>query len=416
MSGNQVSSLGLRIKNMNFWNKQTKTKENQKNILILTWRDIVNNKSDFGGNEVYIDKIANGLANKGYNVTVFSSKGVDQSNEEILNGVRYIRKGSRCTVYFWAALYYIFGLGKNIDFIIDSENGVPFFTPLYTKKPKVLLVHHFHNGQWFKEFPLPIAAVGYYIERFVMPLVYKNTRFVTVSNSSKLDLEFLGITPDNVQIAYNGTNLTGEFDYAQKELYENPIILYLGRLREYKRIDLAISAVAEIKKSIPNIKLIIAGTGDDESRLKEIVSEMKLEDNVSFLGFVNEVKKQELLAKSWVYVNPSSKEGWGIVNIEANYYGTPVVGFNVFGVRDSVKDGYSGYLAENFQDFVNKLLKALKSENGELETMQKNAINWASKFNWEDTVKIFDKEIAKQTGSRTVKKKVNKEVDVLVSA
>lgn len=387
-----------------------------KNILILTWRDMVNNKSDFGGNEVYIDKIATGLAKKNYNVTVFSSRGKDQLSQEIVDGVKYIRRGSRYTVYFWAALYYICGLGKKIDFIIDSENGVPFFTPLYTKKPKVLLVHHFHNGQWFKEFSLPIAVIGYYVERFVMPLVYKSTKFVTVSNSSKLDLEFLGITPKNVEIAYNGTNLTGGFDYSQKKLYANPTILYLGRLREYKRIDLAINAVAEIKKSIPNIKLLIAGTGDDEARLKQIVKELKLTKNVSFLGFVDESKKQELLSKSWVYVNPSSKEGWGIVNIEANHYGTPVIGFNVFGVRDSVKDGYSGYLAENFQDFVDKLLKVIRSENGELETMQRNAIDWASKFNWEDTVKVFETEVKKQLGIRTVKKSVNKNVDILISA
>ena len=152
-----------------------------KNILILVWRDLVNT-TDFGGSEVYSDKIATGLKNQGYNITIFSSKGKEQKADEILDGIRYIRRGSRYTVYFWAALHYLLSLRKTTDFIIDVENGIPFFSPLYSNKPKVALVHHFHNGQWFKEFPFPIAVVGYYIERILMPFVYRKTKFVTVSN------------------------------------------------------------------------------------------------------------------------------------------------------------------------------------------------------------------------------------------
>lgn len=401
---------------MKIVNRNKKIIENKNRVLILTWRDAINNK-EMGGNEVYVERIANGLIDKGYEVTVFSSKGEDQAFSEIVNGVQYIRRGSRYTVYFWAALHYLLGLNKKTDFIIDTGNGVPFCTPLYSKKPKVMLVHHFHNGQWFQEFPFPIGAVGYYIERFVMPFIYRKTRFVTVSNSSKLDLEFLGIDSKNIQIAYNGTNLSGEFDTSKVDLYKNPTILYLGRLREYKRIDLAIKALAEIKKTIPNVQLKIAGLGDDENRLKEITKKLGLEKSVSFLGFVSESQKRNLLTKSWVYVNPSSKEGWGIVNIEANHYGTPVVGFNVFGVRDSVKDGYSGYLAENFEDFVAKLANALRSNSRETNAMRKNAIDWASRFNWEDTVNVFDKEIKKQTKSKNVGFgiKVKKKIKELVT-
>jgi|LakMenEpi03Aug12_release.lakeMendotaPanAssembly.Ray.scaffolds.fasta_scaffold00063_60 glycosyltransferase involved in cell wall biosynthesis len=381
-----------------------------KNILLLVWRDLVNT-TDFGGSEVYSDKIATGLKEQGYNVTIFSSRGKNQKANEILDGIKYIRRGSRYTVYFWAAIYYLLSLRKTIDFIIDVENGIPFFSPLYSKKPKVILVHHFHNGQWFKEFPFPIAVVGYYIERILMPFVYRNTKFITVSNSSKLDLEYLGIEPKHIEIGYNGTSFENVKRPNKKVLYKDPTILYLGRLREYKRIDLAVKAVKELKASIPNIKLIIAGKGDDEDRLKSIAKDLGISKNVEFKGFISEEEKSELLTKSWVYVNPSSKEGWGIVNIEANYYGTPVVGFNVFGVRDSVKHGYSGYLAENFEDFVNKLNVVL-SKKGKTPlalTFRNNCTEWADRFNWSDTVEVFNKQIRKQLKIRT---KVKKEVFV----
>ncbi len=369
--------------------------ETKKNILILTWRDLIGNQ-DYGGSEVYIDKVANGLTKKGYKVTLFSSKGKNQETHESYDGVKYIRKGSRMTVYFWAAFYYIFNI-KNIrkenEFIIDVENGLPFFSPIYSNKPKVMLLHHFHNGQWFIEFPFPFGIIGYCVERFLMPFVYKNTRVVTVSNSSKLDLEVMGIPSKNVVIAYNGTNLPiQEQPDILEDLFDRPTVLYLGRLRSYKRVDFALSAVAEIKKNIPNVNLIIAGKGDDEDRLIALSKQLGIENNIEFVGFVDENEKVELLKKSWVFVNPSSKEGWGVVNIEANHFGTPVVGFNVYGVRDSVKDGVSGFLAENYDDFADKI-RLLLSDKLLVNKFGKTCKDWANNFSWDKTVDVFEKEI-----------------------
>jgi len=373
--------------------------KNRKHILFFTWRDLIDNK-DFGGNEVYIDKVANGLVKSGHKVTVFSSKAKSQKNKETKNGVSYIRKGSRFSVYFWAFVHYFTNLKNKVDFVIDTENGIPFFTPLYVKKPKLMLVHHFHNGQWFKEFAFPIALFGYCIEKFVMPFIYKKTKIVTVSDSSRLDLEDMGFNPENIKIAHNGVNITRR-SLNDKALYDRPTVLYLGRIRKYKRVDLAIKAIKDLKKAIPDVNLIIAGQGDDVDRLKALTKELNVENNVEFLGFVDDTKRDELFKKSWVYVNPSSKEGWGIVNIEANYFGTPVVGFDVYGVRDSIKDGYSGYLAKSYSGFVNSL-RSLLIDEASVKCFEENCKKWSKNFKWEKTVKVFENEIEKDLIKKNV--------------
>lgn len=379
--------------------KPNKKNEKKLNLIIFTWRDLIDS-AGFGGHEVYLDNIADGLK-KDFNVTVFSSKAENQKKNEVLDGIRYMRRGSRYTVYIWAMLYYVFKLRKNIDLVIDTENGIPFFTPFYSRKPKLLLMHHFHNGQWFKEFPYPVAMFGYSLERFVLPFAYRNTKIVTVSNSSKLDLEVMGVDNKNIAIAHNGIDVK---DTQAKGLYKTPTILSLGRLREYKRIDLAIRAIADLKKRGKKANLIIAGTGDDQDRLKVIAKELKVSNRVKFLGFVDDATKNRLLKKSWVFVNTSSKEGWGIVNIEANHFGTPVLGFNVYGVRDSVKDGVSGLLATDYEDFVNKL-EALVSNKVAIESISGSCKKWADNFGWDKTIDIFKDELNKLVGIKKRNKK-----------
>lgn len=366
-------------------------KKKRPNILIMVWRDLIDNPNS-GGSEVYVDKIAKGLS-KNAKVTVFSSKDSGQKEYQTVDGIDYVRRGSRYTVYFWAFLFYVFKLRKRTDFIIDVENGVPFFTPLYSNKPKLMLLHHFHNGQWFEEFPFPVSILGYTIERYVMPKVYKNTNAVTVSPSSKLDLEVIGFNPKDIYLAYNGVSTVRSRSNSNL-LYKNPTALCLGRIKKYKRIELAIKALAEIKKDVPNARLIIAGTGDNERHLKDLTHQLDVTENVKFLGYVSEKKKKELLKKSWVFLNTSSKEGWGVVNVEANLFGTPVLGFNVYGVRDSVKPGVSGELANDYKHFV-KLLKTFLSDKELVEKYSASSVKWAHNFKWDKTVSVFNKLIKK---------------------
>jgi glycosyltransferase involved in cell wall biosynthesis len=111
---------------------------------------------------------------------------------------------------------------------------------------------------------------------------------------------------------------------------------------------------------------------------------LEISEKTKFWGFVSDKKKFELLARAHILVNPSRHEGWGLVNIEANSVGTPVVGYNVGGLKDSVKDGVTGKLVErgNYRGLAENALKLVRDKEI-YDKYQKNCIKWAAKFTWE---------------------------------
>lgn len=356
----------------------------RENILIFSWRDIKH--PDRGGSELYIHEIAKRLAKK-HNVTLFTTRPGNLSSKDIIDGVRIHRKGNYISVYFWAFVEYMFHYRDKVDFVIDVQNGIPFFTPLYSKKPKLMILHHVHKNQWFRQILFPFSLVGYFFETFVMPLVYRNTQIVTVSPSSTVDLKKLGFKDKNIFVAYNSIN-TDSFAKGPKS--ETPLIAYIGRVKAYKRLEVAITCLKSLKDRFPGLRLVIGGTGDHLGKLEAYADSLGVADKIDFLGYISEKKKWEYLQKAWVFLMPSIKEGWGITIIEAAHCGTPSVGFNVLGVRDSIRDNLTGFLAKDEQDFVSKvdlLLKTKKLRNLQSAYCKK----WADFFSWNTSVKVFEK-------------------------
>ena len=105
---------------------------------------------------------------------------------------------------------------------------------------------------------------------------------------------------------------------------------------------------------------------------------------IKFWGYVSEKKKFELLKRAWVMVNPSVREGWGLVNIEANLMGTPVVAYRSPGLVDAVKDGVSGVIVrENNPEEMAKVVIDLLKDKGRREELERGAKKWAGQFSWE---------------------------------
>jgi glycosyltransferase involved in cell wall biosynthesis len=141
----------------------------------------------------------------------------------------------------------------------------------------------------------------------------------------------------------------------------------------------------------PDAQLIIAGTGDAEKYLKDLAQGLGLTDQqVIFKGRVSEKEKINLLQKAWVLVNPSMMEGWGIVVIEANACGTPVIASDVPGLRDSVRNFKSGYLVPygDIDGFAREILNIFQ-DNELRENMSKEARVWAENFPWEKSSQTF---------------------------
>jgi len=358
----------------------------QPKILILNWRDTKHVWS--GGAEVYIHELAQRWVNEGFSVTIFCGNDGKHPRNEILNGVQIIRRGGFYTVYIWAFLYYIFKFRGLYSAVVDSENGIPFFTPLYVKVPKFLLIHHIHQEVFLEHLPFPLSYIGLFLETKMMPWVYKNAKIITVSESSKKQILRLKLgTEESIEVISPGVKLE---EFAIKQKTSQPSVVYLGRLKPYKNIDIAIKAFKHVLTDYPKAIFKIAGTGESLEELEKLVEKLEIKQSVKFLGQITEVEKRSLLAKSWLMIQPSMIEGWGITVIEANASGTPVIASDVNGLRDSVIDQKTGVLVKpkHIESFASEMLRLIKN-NQLRQKLSNQAYIWSKNFSWNKSAGQF---------------------------
>jgi len=356
------------------------------NILILNWRDTKHSWA--GGSEIYVHELAKRWVKLGNRVTLFCGQDIVTKlpEEETIDGVKIVRKGGMYSVYVWAFIYYFKYFRKQTDIIIDIENGVPFFTPFYSLKKKVCLVYHVHDKQFFYELPFPISIVGYLLERYIFPMVYRTINIMAISKSTKRELEKIGFNPKRISIVEPGVGISA-IKQAQPKKYSKPTIVYLGRIKRYKRIEILVNIMPRILKEVSSARLLIAGWGSEAPYITDLAMKSKARKRIELIGPVSEYEKKILLSKSWVFVNPSLHEGWGISVIETNLLGTPAVSFNVPGLSDSIKDNYNGFLCQNEEEMTDSITRILK-DNGLRQEMSKNSRQWARQFNWDNAAKL----------------------------
>jgi len=155
-------------------------------------------------------------------------------------------------------------------------------------------------------------------------------------------------------------------------------------LKRYKGVELALRAIAAARQSRADITLDICGQGDDRPRLERLARELGLAAAVRFLGFVPEEEKRRLLRRAWAVVFPSPKEGWGITNVEAAACGTPALASDSDGLRESVRDGVTGYLVPHGDSaaLANRML-ALANDPGLVERLGCAARSFAEGLSWD---------------------------------
>lgn len=351
-------------------------------ILIFNWRDITHPWS--GGAEVYIHEIGKRLVKKGYYVTLFCGKYPGCKEETVIDGIKIIRKGGQYSLYLYAPIYYLLKLRDKYDVIIDCENGIPFFTPLFSRKKKICVMHHVHTDVFDKELPFYLSWVGKFLEGFLMPLVYKNIDFVAVSPSTKKEMIDLGIDKDKIRIIYNG--MDGQFapDFSKKK---GNLIVYVGRIKRYKQLDHLVRAFRIVKDKVQDAELVIAGKGNFVE-IEELAKKLNLK--IGLYNDITEDEKIDLLQKAKLFVTTSMKEGWGITVIEANRCGTPVVAYDVDGLRDSIRNNETGLLVKSgdIEQIGESIIKII--ENNDFQ-MNIRALEWSKKFDWNKSTEEFEK-------------------------
>ena len=324
-------------------------------IAFLSWRDTHNPEG--GGAERALEEVAEGLVERGARVTVFSAAHAGAPPEDEINGVRYLRDGSKLTVYLRGMQALARGRLGRPDLVVDVQNGMPFFTRLVTRKPVVVLVHHVHREQWPVVYPGTMGKVGWWIERRFAPLLYHRCQYVTGSRATRDELAALGVSRKRIAVVHYGTDRRRPVEAGKTT---HPSVCVVGRLVPHKQVEHAIDAVVELRRDLPGLTLSVVGSGWWEHVLHEYAEQRGAADVVRFLGQVDDRTKEQVYEESWVLALPSLKEGWGLVVGEAALAGTPTVAYaSAGGTRESVLDGTTGLLVDDQASFTEALRRLL---------------------------------------------------------
>lgn len=348
-------------------------------ILWVNWRDLRNPLA--GGAEVHAHEVLSRLAARGWECTLVSHAVPGLPARETDSGYTILREGGASTfnATVWSQLPSWIAQSR-AQLVVDDSNKIAFFAPWRTKVPVVALIHHLFGSAIFREASLPVALYVNLAERLV-PRCYGRVPVMTGSPSARA--EFLELGMRDVVDVGEGVDLAG---YGPPEEGERDpdLLLYLGRIKKYKGLEVLLRTVAALAPAHPRIRLEIAGSGDDVPRLRGIARELGVDRRVAFLGRVSEEDKIRLYRRASVALNSSLKEGWGLTSIEANGCGTPVVASDVPGLCDSVRDGETGFLVPfgdhaSMAERVGRILS-----NRELASrMRVRCLEWASEHTWD---------------------------------
>jgi glycosyltransferase involved in cell wall biosynthesis len=349
-----------------------------RSFLFLNWRDPEHPEA--GGAERYLMEVGRRLINAGHKVHWLTARFPHAAAETVIDGMPITRVGNRVTVYGAIPWTFLRRFRATFDGIVDAENGIPFFSPLYANVPIVCLMFHVHQRVFERHLPFPASAIFKWLEGSFMPFVYGRSRFVAISSDTKTELAQLGVPPGRITLAYSGY----QESLVPGPKATTPTIIYLGRLKKYKRVDTLLRALVEIRKQVPRVTLVIAGTGDQEAFLRALSETLGVSESVRFEGFVSEDRKAELYSNAWVFAMASEMEGWGLTIIEANACGTPAVAVSVPGVREAIVDDESGILVRTSTELGTALVRVLT--NSELrERLAAGGLRRAAEYTWERT-------------------------------
>jgi glycosyltransferase involved in cell wall biosynthesis len=274
--------------------------------------------------------------------------------------------------------------------VVEDLNKVPVFMPFWTQAPVVLLVHHLFGTTAFQEASLLVAAATWLLERPI-PRVFRGRPTLAVSESTAQDLRERGLSGQEIVVVPNGVDLEALRPGSPEDRFQTPTVLYLGRLKRYKGIDIVLKAFARLRTMGRSARLLIAGKGDDLQRLRHMSDQLSLGDTVEFLGFVPEEEKADLLRRSWIHVLTSPKEGWGISILEASACGTPTVASDSPGLRDAVVHGRTGMLVPHGDvDALSEAISRVLTDSKIREEMGLAAREFSETFTWEESARTME--------------------------
>ncbi|HEX4777430.1 MAG TPA: glycosyltransferase family 4 protein, partial [Acidimicrobiia bacterium] len=307
-------------------------------VALLAWRDL--DDPEAGGSEVHASTVASYWAEAGLEVTMRTSFAPGRPQVSWRDGYRVIRKAGRYMVFPRAAFSEMMGWHGGRDGLVEIWNGMPFFSPLWSRTPHVTWLHHVHAEMWQMTLPPRLAAFGNFVESKLAPPLYHRTSMVTLSESSRREMvDDLGFSPQRVSVVSPGID---PHYTPGGEKSPTPLVVAVGRLVPVKQFDVLVDALVALKADHPALEAVIVGEGYTREELEAQIHAARAESWISLPGRVSEDTKVDLYRRAWVLASASAREGWGMTITEAAACGTPAVVSDVPGHADAVVDGETG--------------------------------------------------------------------------
>jgi glycosyltransferase involved in cell wall biosynthesis len=347
-------------------------------ILVLADRDWTHPQGGGTGANVYANVVR--WAEWGHEVILVTGEYPGCVHvEQVAPNLVVHRMGGRGSVFPRAAWAVLRGLGRDADVVFEVINGIVFLTPLWLRKPRVALVNHPHRALFIGEFGPRLGRVlAAALEELPLRVLYRRVPFLTISDSARQELVGIDRIPaEHITIAYCGVG-PGPFGPGDRSL--EPRLLYVGRLKAYKRIELLLDMLTEL----PGVTLDVAGHGDHGETLDDEISRRGLGSRVRVHGFVGEQAKADLYRQAWVHVTASASEGWSLTVMEAALCGTPSAALSVGGLRESIVDGETGVLAGDLAGLTRSVRELIEDDQLR-ERLGAAALRRAQTFTWERT-------------------------------
>ena len=349
-----------------------------RSVQIFAWRDLEHPEA--GGSEVHAARIAEKWAAAGLDVTLTASRARRAPRATAIDGYRITRPAGRYLVFPAAAVKGIARRRALADGVVEVWNGMPFFSPVWSGRPRMTFLHHVHGGMWDLVMPRPLAALGKALEGRLAPRFYRHDPVVTLSESSRVAiLKKLHLDPARVTVVPPGVD---DRFRPGRHVNPEPLVAAVGRLVPYKRFDRLIDVLVRVRERHPTMTAVIAGEGSERSALQELIARRGAAGWISLPGHLDDDSLIALYQRAWVLASSSAYEGWGLTISEAAACGTPAVATPIAGHSDAVQDGHSGYLAEPGEPMASAI-GALIDNDLLRRRMRHGAITNAARLSWD---------------------------------
>ena len=320
-------------------------------VAILAWRDV--DDAEAGGSELHAHEVASRWAAAGIEVVLRTSAVAGQAAEVQRAGYRVVRRSGRYAVFAKAPMEVASGRFGQLDGIVEIWNGMPFLSPVWSRVPTVVFLHHVHTEMWPMTLPSPLAEAGNFLESRLAPPLYRRSPIVTLSESSRLEIIGLpGVRKDRVSVVPPGVDPC--FSPGGRRS-DRPLVVAVGRLVPVKNFIHLIEVLARVRERIPNLEAVIVGEGSERSALEARREELRADSYLHLPGRLGSEELVALYRRAWVVASTSIREGWGMTISEAGACQTPAIATRIPGHLDAIDHGSSGMLVGRDGDFALQL-------------------------------------------------------------